>query len=207
MLLHTPPKHTADAIFIHGSSIRSDELDKALISHACSLVRRRVAPVVVVNGLSDKVCREKNLAYAGADSWRDMLHKRNVPVLQIPASPHTPAECDNLIKFASEQGWKRVEVLSLPHHLLRCAAQMVFCLKRAESPLEAFYSSFVFASWNMHAVKPVLGGGVEEGSFFDHIGIEHSRFEKYSDQSGSGYTPNASLGDLVEYLKKLYKVS
>lgn len=206
LLLLKPPSHNVDAIFIHGSSVKSDELDSLLCNHAISLVKKGVAPLVLVNGLPDRVCQGKNLAYAGADTWKSRLSRADVPVLQIPGSLHTPAECDNLIKFAGDQGWQRIEVISSPHHLLRCAAQMVFCLKRAESSLQCFYSTIENVRWHMSAVKPVLGGGVETGSFFDHIAVEFQRFVKYSDTTGEGYTPNASLEELIEYLQNLYAV-
>lgn len=211
---------SADAMFVHGSCVRDDDLDDSILAMAVTNVNH--VGKIVFNGISDEVCIAKTLAYPGAETWERKLRAFGVTdALKIPPSPHTPAECRNMIAFATDQGFSSIIVAAFPHHLLRVMCQWVFCLKEKQSPIKVYARTMPSVDWFMKARKPVLGGGVVEGTLFDHMEHELKQLALYADlncfetpsgerilASSSGpedkqkYTPNATLEELVAYYQE-----
>ena len=77
---------------------------------------------------------------------------------------------------------------------------MVFCLKRAQSNLKVYTRTLPSIDWQMIAEKGVLGGQSFRGTLVDaHIREEYERLIKYADKDGTGYTPHATLEELIDY--------
>lgn len=201
-------RRPTDAVFVHGSCVRDLSMDKELLAVAAGLVHTGAVKHLVINGISDEVCETKTLAYPGAETWVRLLEDLDVQdVLQIPPSPHTPAEVRNVIALANERGWRTLTIMALPHHLLRVAAQWVYLLEQAGSSITVYFRSFEGFNFDLAAKKPVLGGGVVEGILADHVDHELNQQQSYSDKSGmkadgSKFTPNATLPEVVAYLSR-----
>lgn len=193
------------AVFIHGSPAANDAIDTELLKLAVSMVHDQETKSLVINGLTDAACwpNGQRLAYPGCDTWGCTLSSLEFSdFLMIPPSKHTAAESDNLIKLANEMGWESVTIMSYPHHILRCMLQMVFCLKRAQSNLKVYTRTLPSIDWQMIAEKGVLGGQSFRGALVDaHIREEYERLIKYADKDGTGYTPHATLEELIDYYK------
>ena len=127
---------------------------------------------------------------------------------------HTPAECFNVIKMAEEKGWKSITVMSFPFHILRVAAQWVYCLEHGEDKqkrekpveLKVYFTTLETVDWGMPAEKTILGGGVVKGIFFDHIKDEIERITRYMNPAGEDekgkFTPNSTLEELIAYIRR-----
>lgn len=199
-LVLTDKRPKTDALFIHGSPVNSEELDDRILALGASMMNRDETKAIVINGLSDEICAAKKMAYPGGDTWGRKLALLGIAeVRKIQPSLHTAAESDNLIALAKNEGWKSVVIASLPHHVLRCMCQMVFCLERASSDLKVYARTLDTVDWDMSAKKTVLGGGVVEGTLLDHCEAEAERLVKYADKNGVGYTPHATLEELIAY--------
>jgi len=197
------PGHT-DAVFVHGSPAMSDEIDQLLLKEAVTMVRSGQARDLVINGLTDEQCwpNGQRLAYPGSDTWRRWLNELGYPSpILTSAAPHTAAESDAVIALARERGWSTVTIMSYPHHILRCMLQMVFCLERARSPLKVYTRTIIGKiDWLAVLEKGVLNSVPFRGVLGDvHIEQELARVEKYADKDGTGYTPHATLEELIAY--------
>lgn len=192
-----------NALFIHGSPAADDGIDTELLKLGVSMVKGKDVGVLVINGLTDEACwpNGQRLAYPGCDTWGRTLEGLGFSdFLKIPPSKHTAAESDNVIKLASEMGWKSVTIMSYPHHILRCMLQMVFCLTRAGSPLKVYARTLPTVDMQHVTEKGVLGGEPFRGTLIDaHVREEYERLIKYADKDGTGYTPHATLEELVAY--------
>lgn len=161
---------------------------------------------VVINGMTDADSQPggQRLAYPGSDTSRKMLDGWGYrDYLMIAPSKHTAAECDALIALARENTWTRVSVMSQPHHILRCMEQMVFCLDRAGSDLKVYAMTLPGMNWQKVAEKGVLNGVPFSGTLIDaHAREEFERTIKYADRDGTGYTPHATLEELIAYYER-----
>lgn len=209
LLVLTDKRPRTDAIFIHGSPAESDLIDTALLGLGADMQEGGQTGRVVINGLTDEQCiiDGKRLAYPGSDTWGRTLARFGIEPLKIPASKHTAAESDNVIALAREMGWKSITIASYPHHVLRCFAQMVFCLERAgETNLQVYSRTVRSVDWQMPAKKGVLGGGTIEGILLDHVEAERTRLEIYADRDAAvvdgvrKFTPHATLEQLMRYI-------
>ncbi len=199
LLVLTDQKHRSDAVFVHGSSVNSVDLDERVLNHLNEIQVRNL----IVNGTSDDRCREKKLAYPGCETWLRQLETigfNRDDVQFTPEALHTAAESDAVINICQSKGYRSLTLLALPHHILRCMLQMIFCLQRKKVELAVYAQTFGNVDWNMDAMKTVLGGSTIQGVFSDHIDAEHQRIEKYMDRSGTGYTPHATLTELIQYM-------
>ncbi len=210
-----------DAMFIHGSCVRDDGLDDSILAVGHKLYESGQVGSLVINGLTDAVCVEKNLAYPGGDTWEKKLRAKGIKnLLKIKPSPHTPAECRNMIALAQKEEWRRLTVAAFPHHILRVMCQWIYLLKELGSPISVYARTMDTVDWTMPAKKPVLGGGTVEGTLFDHMGHELNQLALYSDldcfetpegkripaslagpEDKQKYTPNATLEELIAYYK------
>ncbi len=223
VLVDARPK--TDIVFIHGSPAANDAIDAELLKLAVDMVRTQETEKLVINGLTDEACwpNGQRLAYPGCNTWGRTLQGLGFSeFLKIPPSKHTAAESDNLIKLAAEMGWKKLVIMSYPHHILRCMLQMVFCLKRAGSDLKVYTRTLPSVNWQMVAEKGVLGKAPFRGTLVDaHIREEYERLISYADracfetpdgrmvseeEAGSNdkrkYTPHATLEELIDYYKQ-----
>ncbi len=205
LLVHRDKRPKTDAVFIHGSSINSPELDNVLLKLGALIAREQQCPVVI-NGISERECTEKKLAYPGYEVWKDKLEALGVNILTIPRSPHTAAESDAILDLAVEKGWKSVTIMAFPTHILRCMLQMVFCQKRKGMTMPVYARTLETVDWQMPAKKTVLGGGVEEGLLLDQVESEYTRLVKYMDKDGQGFTPHATLEELLAFMQERDKV-
>lgn len=201
VLLDKRPK--TDGVFVHGSPTANDEIDTSLLEMAVSMTKSGETDNLVINGLTDEACylSGRRLAYPGCDTWGRTIQGFGLSkFLKILPSLHTAAESDNLIKLALEMGWKNLVVMSYPHHILRCMLQMVFCLKRAGSDLKVYTRTLPSIDWQICSEKTVLGRASFQGTLIDvHVREEYERLIKYADKDGTGYTPHATLEELIDY--------
>lgn len=210
MLVFMSKEVRTPAIFIHGSPIKSEELDRALVESIDRMLFTVPVEKIIINGLSDKECVKSNVAYCGAETMKNRLCDEYVCIerenlLCIPPSRHTAAECREVIKMMKENGWDSITVATFPHHILRVMLQWVYCLKEAGVNFKVYHRTIGEVDWNQPAVKPILGGGTEEGTLFDHIAGEYERIVRYGNPEGQDekgkFTPNATLKELIEYLR------
>lgn len=203
VLVDQRPK--TDAVFIHGSPAADDAIDTELLKLGVAMVAAKETGALVINGLTDEACwpNGQRLAYPGCDTWGRTLNSIGFSDFQkIPSSKHTAAESDNLILLAKEKGWSSVCIMSYPHHILRCMLQMVFCLTRAKSDLKVYTRTLATVDWQKVAEKGVLNSVPFRGTLVDaHIREEYERLIKYADKDGTGYTPHATLEELIEYYR------
>ncbi len=196
-----------DAVFIHGSPAASIPLDEAMLGMAVKMRRDEQVGAIAINGLSDADCCPGGvrMAYPGADTWGKMLEVLGEKeVFKILPSKHTAAESDNFIKLSLQQGWKSVTIMSYPHHILRCMLQMVFCLERAGWPdLKVYTRTMSTVDWQMIVEKGVINGPSFAGRLIDvHMREEYERIIKYANKEGKGYTPHATLEELIAYYER-----
>jgi hypothetical protein len=207
------PKERTPAIFVHGSSIKSNELDELL----CDEVVWECAPEtkIILNGLTAKMCKEKNLAYRGYEVWEEMLHNKVNPdnIMILPPSEHTGAESRNLLAMAKQESWSSLTIASYPHHILRCLLQIIALMPK-DGIIKVNTLTFNGLSWNQPLVKPIMVGGTvlgDEkdivGSFAKHIEEEHKRIVAYAQEPGNDdngnpkFIRNATIPEMFEYLK------
>lgn len=205
LLVFMDKKKTTDALFIHGSSVKDPQLDNKILTLGAKLLHDGSTKNLVINGLSQEICTEKDLAYPGVEPWRVILESLGVSfVHQIQPSLHTAAESENLVDLAIWNNWSSITIMALPHHLIRCMCQIVYFLHQKNAThIKVYTRTFDDIDWLVHASKPVLGTGKSiEGTLYDHIEAEFQRIEKYMDPTGKGYTPHATLEEVIEYIKK-----
>ncbi len=206
MLVLSDCGQRTDAAFIHGSPTNNDALDDQVLRMSVGLLQRGETNALVINGL--EVEGEARLAYPGANIWHPKLKALSAEVvMQIPPSMHTAAEVEAVISLAHGMGWKKIAVISQRHHILRCMAQWVYCLERAESDLKVYARTVPTVDWFMDAKKVVLGGGTIEGKLLDHVEAETTRLAMYGDRDcfdSAGkkkYTPNATCEEVIAYYR------
>lgn len=203
LMVLTGPHPATNAVFVHGSPAADDEIDTDLLRLAVDMVAKKEAGSLVINGLTDAECWPggKRLAYPGSDTWGRTLQQIGFSgQLMIPSSKHTAAESDNLISLAKEKGWESITIMSYPHHILRCMLQMVFCLARAKSDLKVYTRTLPSINWQKVAEKGVLNNEPFRGTLIEaHVREEYERLIKYADKEGTGYTPHATLNELLVY--------
>ncbi|TSC68609.1 MAG: hypothetical protein G01um101456_569 [Parcubacteria group bacterium Gr01-1014_56] len=203
VLLDKRPK--TDAMFIHGSSVTDPGLDDATLKLSRETLKRGDIGRIVINGVSESVCNEKNLAYFGCEPWLRTLAILGVErkdIVVLPESLHTAAESGNLITLALQSGWQSLTIFALPHHILRCMLQIVYLMEQRHVFLKVYARTLDSVDWNMDAEKTVLGGGFISGTMFNHIAAEYKRVEKYKRRDRVGFTPHATVGELIEYIHK-----
>jgi hypothetical protein len=204
LLVFMDKKKVTDALFIHGSSVKDLELDNKILTLGAKLLHEGAANNLVINGVSQEICTEKGLAYPGAEPWRSTLESLGVSYVHYTQpSLHTAEESANLVDLALWNNWSSVTIMALPHHLLRCMCQIVYFLQQKNAThIKVYARTLDDVDWLAYASKPVLGTGKSiEGTLYDHIEAEFQRIEKYMDPTGKGYTPHATLEEVIEYIK------
>jgi uncharacterized SAM-binding protein YcdF (DUF218 family) len=110
---HTPQEPKGDVVFL----LQGDGLYRA--PHAMSLWQAGAAPVVaIVGSASDRAYG----SYPSAEV-RDELFRLGLPpsalIFEDTFGAHTRAEADRAMQLARERGWKRMLILTSPHHQYR----------------------------------------------------------------------------------------
>ncbi len=215
MAIYTLPEQTTPAIFIHGSPIRSDELDEMLCNEV--IKNHRFDQKIVLNGLTAKQCKEKHIAYGGWEMWGEMMEGKvdSENIILIPPSGHTGAESRNLLALANEKKWSSITIASYPHHILRCFLQII-ALMPQDNVIKVNPLTFNNMSWNQSMEKPVMIGGTVLGAEKDivgdfqiHIQGEFERIVAYGQEPPlkdglPTFTRNATFSELFNYLKLVY---
>ena len=84
-----------DAVFIHGSSVVNTALDKKVLALAVTLKQQHETHHIVINGLPEAVCQDKNIAYPGYEVWMQELESLgDHEVLSIEGALHTALEAN-----------------------------------------------------------------------------------------------------------------
>ncbi len=190
-----------EAVFVHGR----DDLYLPMLREAARMFFRRHAKKVVINGLSQAQCLERNLAYPGYEEWLRELVDLGIwsgDVILLPPSDHTGLESVNLIKLAQENFWEHLAIIGVPYHVQRCMLQMIGCMNDAGAELDV---SAVCAKdgvdWDEPVTKIILGGGSEQGARSAHAASEVFRTLFYAVQ-GNATTRNATYVEGNEYFRK-----
>jgi hypothetical protein len=201
-----PPQ--IDAVYIHGSSIKSKELDTLQLKLGAKIFRDSPdARHIVIAGTPQADCGK--IAYAGVEPWHEELADLvdEADIVHTPRVMHTAAECKELVKMAAEAkyNWKNIVIVTLPHHAPRVMRTWAAVIKGTGSDLKVYVQS---PRINPRALasKPVLDkdGGTIEGTVMDHVDREFMQGEKFEDKSGidaegNKFTPHATLVELIEY--------
>ena len=206
-MVYFGPQPKTDAVFAHGSSVRSEELDRKICGLATSLLFNEKTNHVIINGLSTEWCNANSVAYSGAETWLGYFTEKEInDVIVAPEAKHTAAECNMIISMAKDRGWKSITVLAFPHHLPRVMSQWVECLKRASSDLKVYPRSFGGIDIHMTTSKPLLGGDAVKGVLMDQVSLETINYERYCNPAGKdekgSFTPNATPEDTIAYMMR-----
>ncbi len=198
------------AVYIHGSSVKNEELDTKQIELGVELFENAEAAHIVIAGTPKADCTA--IAYAGVEPWHEEINScgiREDQILHTPPVKHTAAECKELVKMAEQYKWESVTIVALPHHVLRVMRTWVGVLNAAGSNLKVYAQTIGDVDWRMPASKPVLDaagkatGEMVEGTFFDHIAREFAQGERFENKAGQDelgkFTPHATLAELIEY--------
>ena len=140
---------------------------------------------IVLNGLTWKQCRDKNLSYEGYEPWREKLIKLGVEeehIVVMTASSHTGVEASNFLGLAKENGWGSLLISSFPHHQLRCfltiVAQMQSLGRRKVYNLTFGGIRVTYPMKKpVMAGKTVLGSGDVSGAFELHMEEEFKKLQ------------------------------
>jgi uncharacterized SAM-binding protein YcdF (DUF218 family) len=120
-LVRRDPPSTADAVFVHASSIYpTGELSSTAMSrvlHGVELVAQHQAPALVLSDL-----KSPYPSYAGAT--KAMMENLGIAaeVETVGGSENTRGEALALARLCNERGWKRVLVVTSPYHTRRACA-------------------------------------------------------------------------------------
>jgi hypothetical protein len=203
-----------DAVFIHGSPIRDDQLDRQILKKVMDNYMQGRFSRIILNGLTEEACREKNLAYAGCGPWIKTLGFVDNPgmdIVLLEPSAHTGAESRNLLKMAKEKGWQKIAISSHPHHQLRCFLQIIALMEEVGWTPDVYNIPGPAIDWNRQLKKPVMAGtGFSEdvnGTLSDHIAAEYERIVAYAQQpevvdGKPKFTRHATIPEMMEYLAK-----
>ena len=113
--------------------LQGDGLNR--VPHAADLWTRGLAPVIaVVGGANDP-------AYGSTPSVqiKNALLKRGVPakaVLFEETGMHTRGEADRIVSLAAEHGWKRILIVTSPHHQYRAFLTFLKAMRDAGLSLD-----------------------------------------------------------------------
>lgn len=199
--------------FVHGAPIRNDDLDHQVLSAMAMLYLGGQVKKIVLNGLTEEMCRTKNLAYAGYEPWwRKLilmgLHDDDIIILE--ASAHTAAESSNLLKLAKTNGVGKIVIASHPHHLPRCALQIVAEMNKMAFLPNVYFLASGGIDWHRPCEKPVMAGGTgftkdEKGPFHEFVVGEFNRIDTYAQNPDvvngkAKFTPNATVPEFLEYM-------
>lgn len=196
----------SDALFIHGS-FGVIELDDKEIRHAAELYRVGFYPKIILNGLTAEECRRMNLAYRGYEIFRRKLLEHGVQernILLLKPSLHTGSEVENLVLFANAHGWKRITIMSYPHHQMRCFLHIVGAMQKYRVPLVVYNQSFRLedVDWRRDITKTILNGKGDpvRGDLLRHVSAEFERIVKYGQKDGDVQTSQATTEEALAYL-------
>lgn len=143
MVLSDPwPTHRLDAIYVFAQAdgpLKDQRLQRLL--EAISKDAPRVA-----------LCAGKGQGYAGYEAWAKELVERGVAeasLYAIPAPPviHTASEAQQLVHEAQKYGWKRIVLISSPHHQLRACMSVVAQIRNHGSNLAIYNLPGSVISW------------------------------------------------------------
>lgn len=206
LVLNDQSPKDIDAVFMHGSSVKSATLDRMQIELGYNIHRSTEAQYLVINGTPTAECGK--IAYAGAENWLEVLNELRVPkeyIIQTPVAKHSAAECKHVLQLASQFKWKKIAVVALPHHAIRIMRTWAAEIARNGSDLKVYIQIPRGVNWRMPAAKPVLDkdGGEIKGTFFDHIQREFEQGERFENKAGEDelgkFTPHATLEELLAY--------
>lgn len=204
------PRGGIDAIFIYGSPIRDEEMVLTLLKTVADLYKQGNTNHIVLNGLTKKMCREKDITYDGYESLQQTLHSEGIPNENIrltEPSWHTATESSNFLAMAKAEGWSRLVIATQPHHQLRCFLQVVAAMKIADFWPKIYNLTHGGIPWDRIMKKYVLEGEMINGSLYEHIKEELGRIEKYAqsptDASGRpSHTRHATIPEMLAYLDR-----
>lgn len=193
-----------DCLFWHGSPTNSWMQNRGVASAIANFWKAGGTKNIIINGLTAAECHAKNLCYPGQEGFLEHLEAMSVPgekVMIAPRAYHTAAESEALLLMMKERGWKSVTISSQPHHQLRCFLQIIASMQKLGIWVKAYNWTSSLADWSEPLKKPLLGGGEIDGTLVDHVQGEHDRIVKYADPTGTGYSLNATIPEMFEYLK------
>lgn len=204
-----------DALFIHGSPVRDDELELFLLENSVRFYTEGRVDRIVINGLSAETCRAKNLAYKGCEPWLRTLEELGVPdegIVVLEPSPHTGAESRNLLKLAKTMEWTKLVIASQAYHQLRCFLQIIALMEEAGFWPDVYNVPAPGVPWDYPMVKPVMAGGTGgitgdvQGALPEHIAAEYDRLVMYAQEPGvvdgrPRFTRHATIPEMLKYLK------
>ncbi|MDP1719307.1 MAG: hypothetical protein Q8L24_02690 [bacterium] len=204
LMVLTDKSTTTDCLFWHGSPTNSrlqNWMASVAIADFCGASGTKN---IIVNGLTATECRAKNLCYKGREYFLEALSARNIAREQViiaPGTYHTAAESEALLVMMKEHGWKSVTIVSQPHHQLRCFLQIIASMKKLGIYVKAYNWTSWVVDWSESLEKPLLGGGSMDGTLVDQVQGEHDRIVHYADPTDTGYSLNATIPEMFEYLK------
>ena len=118
-----------DVIFV----LQGDGLNRA--PYAAELFKKGLAPLVaIVGNATDRAYG----SFASAEV-RDEMIRLGVPkeaILFEEVAPHTRSEADRAMQLAREMGWKKILILTSPHHQYRAFLTFLKAMKDAAEELE-----------------------------------------------------------------------
>jgi hypothetical protein len=139
----------------------------------------------VINGTTQAEWDRRGIKFGGTEMWRALLVKNNVrptAILATGTAYHTGTEADELICIAKERMLKRVTIVAMPYHILRCFLTAIKAMEKAGHYLDVYNLTLPFLFWGKTAPKVLLDGSFEQGIRLDHIAGEHARIKEYTEK-------------------------
>ena len=139
------------------------------------------------------------VAWRGRSKWEPELIELGVKdIIWSPAVGHTREEADAFLKIARERRWKRVAVLTQPHHLPRVFLGMLKAMEELKYSMQVYGVAPKSCDWN----KVVRGSqGAEELPRVQHLEQEFDKIQDYQEKGDL-----ATLDEMFEYLEQREEV-
>lgn len=199
-----------DALYLYGPLKEGGEIVENMIAQAKNMHRIHHATRIVLNGTPYEETQKRGQTWMGVEFWKSVLNKTpSIPdqdVFYLPPVFFTAEESEQLLRLSVENGWNRLCIMAVPHHLPRCVLNIVATMEKLNIHKHVYaVPATVNHNWNEMTARKVFGGKDIIGPLHEHIKAEYERIVKYgggASQDGIFLPPCATVSELKAYLQK-----
>ena len=164
------PRGTADAAYLFG---HTPDNEVATLSAAKALYDQGSVQTLLITGggpyIAPNIPDSHTVAYNGGPAWRAWLvengvRDNNILYIPRPELSHTATEAYFLARFAKEEGWRTLYLVTAPTHMLRAFANMVAAINRVYPELRVYCRPGHPMPWHTNCKS---SQGDVEGTRFD----------------------------------------
>lgn len=152
LLANEPVPEEVDVVYIHGLTEGMVE-GQRILEQAAELAFRHQCPIAFngSNGGSFAQPDVAGAAWPGADYYVERLIALGVNHDNMfPTGPglHTRQEADQFATIAKERGWRRVLIVSVGYHSVRCLCTHVAAMNVVGHPYAAYFAQPKAVDWD-----------------------------------------------------------